>query len=311
MQSIDGVSRHDSKRDSKRSIMSVDQGTQTANFDAPGEEPLEEGEVSKGSASPAKKATEDLAWISDEEGGDQRFEEEPEVYVEECAPTVQIVAQSVPAQRIASPRVTRAKLVTIPKRVPPALPPRSPYRMRVERAITEEMERDAGEEEDYAPSSHYSSPARSFFEREEPAEPNPWEEVDLRAGSPRPETSASKTTSGSEDDAKEDAGSPETEYSAVSHPAVDADPEREGLREKHEEEGVDHPPHMPYDPVHNAPPPTLQTSPPTIPPLLPPRSIPVEPEIFHSVPTTPIEVEAPPQAIKNLEARLEEGLGIS
>jgi len=335
MQSIDSVSRHDSKRDSKRSTMSVDQGTQTA--DLPGVETIEEVEMPKGSASPAKKATEDLAWISDDEG-EERFEEEPEVYVEERAPTVQIVAQSIPAQSAVSPRATRAKLVTIPKRIPPTLPPRSPYRMKVDRAIHEEMGNDERDEEDYQPSSHYSSPTKSTFEPDEPASPNPWEEVDLTAPvSPQTETSATHPRSFSTDDGKESGGSPQTEYSAVLLPtAVDDGKWEEGLPDdvhgKHveEEQHNQHekqrpelpprqrpelPPRMPHDPNPDVPAPepedpatvTNDIHPPTDNPLSDSEK-PVEAEIFHSVPSTPIEM--PPQAMKDLEARFDTPVGL-
>ena len=324
MQSIDSVSRHDSKRDSKRSTISVDQGTQTA--DLPGVETVEEAEIPGGSESPVKKATEDLAWISDEEAR-ERFEEEPEVYVEERAPTVQILAQSVPAQSIASPRVTRAKLVTIPKRIPPALPPRSPYRMKVDRAIHEEMDKDDGpdEEADYQPSSHYSSPTRSTFDNEV-APPNPWEDVDLRApGSPQTETSATNPRSLSTDDGKESGGSPHTEYSAVLQPTIIDDDTRE--KEESEpkeathgqEEQYVHPSGIPLGSIAIEPTSESkdlaiihQASPINTDAPVPDGEKPaVDAEEFHSVPSTPIE--APSQATKEIEARIETpvGLGIS
>ncbi|MCJ1244704.1 hypothetical protein MMC30_001903 [Trapelia coarctata] len=335
MQSIDSVSRQDSKRDSKRSTMSVDQGTQTA--DLPGVETIEEVEVPKDASGPAKKATEDLAWIGDEEG-EERFGEEPEFYVEERAPTVQIVAQSVPAQSVKSPRATRAKLVTIPKRIPPALPPRSPYRARVDRAINEEMVKDEHDEE-YQPSSHYSSPTKSTFEPEEPASPNPWEEVDLMApASPQTETSATHPRSLLTDDGKESGGSPQTEYSAVCH-SVGGD-DGKGCKEhagdlevKHEEEvqtenhhetqrpelpprqRPELPPRIPQDPLPDLPAPEHKDSTPapqeahtTIENPLPDNEKQVDAEIFHSVPSTPIEM--PPQAMKDVEAHFAAPVGL-
>jgi len=185
MQSIDSVSRHNSYRDSKQSTMSIDQGTQTPDFGSPIIE--ETPESSQGSVSPAKKTTEDLAWISDSEGGDHEdgdhLEEEPDAVIEQASPAVQVLSQS-----IASPILSRAKLVTIPRRIPPALPPRNPHRTKVERVISEEPEKNDDEEgTEYDHSSRYSSPTRSAFDRDgsvysndETMSPNPWEEVALK-----------------------------------------------------------------------------------------------------------------------------------
>ena len=100
--------RRNSKRDSGQvSIASAhtDRGTQTIDFDAPR---ATESPRDSGSHSPAKKTSENLA--EEVEDGDSPNEiEEPE---EPQEATV----------------ISRAKLVTIPKRIPPALPPRSPYR---------------------------------------------------------------------------------------------------------------------------------------------------------------------------------------
>ena len=168
MQSIDSVSRQSSHRHSHRSTQSVDQGTQTADL---GIQTIDE--IPQGSNSPAKKTTEDLAWISDDE---DHIEEEPETYIEEAAPTVHIIAHSMP-----SPTVTRVKLVTIQKRIPPALPPRNPYRQRVSKTTTEQptSEPQQDESSEYDHSSHYSSPTRNEFDHDSITSPNPWEEVSL------------------------------------------------------------------------------------------------------------------------------------
>ncbi|KAL2055598.1 hypothetical protein ABVK25_003840 [Lepraria finkii] len=101
-------SRRHSKRDSGRlsianSTASTDRGTQTADaLDSPRfiEPPKEER-----NHSPVKKTTENLAEEVDdgESGHDQKKHED-------------------------RPVISKAKLVTIPKRSPPALPPRNPYR---------------------------------------------------------------------------------------------------------------------------------------------------------------------------------------
>ena len=169
MQSIDSVSRQSSHRHSHRSTKSVDQGTQTADLDI---QTIDE--VPQGSSSPAKKTTEDLAWLSDDD--EDHVEEEPETYIEEAAPTVQIIAHSMP-----SPTVTRAKLVTISKRIPPALPPRNPYRNRVSKTTNEERTNELQQDEssEYEHSSRYSSPTRNGFDHDSITSQNPWEEVSL------------------------------------------------------------------------------------------------------------------------------------
>ena len=100
--------RRNSKRDSGQvSIASThtDRGTQTVNFDAPR---TTESPRGTGSHSPVKKTSENLA----EEVEDGDSPNETEEHEEPQEATV----------------ISRAKLVTIPKRIPPALPPRSPYR---------------------------------------------------------------------------------------------------------------------------------------------------------------------------------------
>ncbi|MCJ1286490.1 hypothetical protein MMC26_005836 [Xylographa opegraphella] len=214
MQSIDSVSFRNSRRDSRRSMKSVDHGTQTADL---GFQTIEE---TTRETSPAKKATEDLAWINDEDGErhleeepledqspsheemeDEEDDEEPEAIIEEAAPTVQFVAHAA-----ASPIVSKAKLVNIHKRVPPALPPRSPYRRRVPKAVTGEPEPELAPEEgsDHERSSHNSSPTKSTFDRTSIDSRNPLSEVTSIPDreSPRSEMHAvlqTKTFAGSED----------------------------------------------------------------------------------------------------------------
>lgn len=100
-----------SKRDSGRlsitnSIASTDRGTQTADFDSPG---LSDSPKEERNHSPIKKTTENLAdEIDDGDSGHDHSN------------PVEILQEK--------PVISKAKLVTIPKRIPPALPPRNPYR---------------------------------------------------------------------------------------------------------------------------------------------------------------------------------------
>ena len=100
-----------SKRDSGRlsitnSIASTDRGTQTADFDSP---VLTDSPKGERNHSPIKKTSENLAnEIDDDESGHDHSN------------PVEIMQEK--------PVISKAKLVTIPKRIPPALPPRNPYR---------------------------------------------------------------------------------------------------------------------------------------------------------------------------------------
>ncbi|KAL9008693.1 MAG: hypothetical protein Q9173_006206 [Seirophora scorigena] len=112
--SLDSTSRRNSKRDSARSISSTDRGTQTyttatsTTVDAPlSHSPLEE-------TSERQEAEEDEAATNGLGITDT---------AQNQAPSMPVMEQAAP-----QPVITRARLVTIPKRVPPALPPRSPYR---------------------------------------------------------------------------------------------------------------------------------------------------------------------------------------
>ena len=187
MHSIDIISFRNSRRDSRRSVKSVDHGTQTADLDIPTIEELPR------ETSPAKKATEDLAWINDDDA-DGHFEEEPfeqdlhsheqveeeedeeesDVIIEEASPAVQFVAHAA-----TSPIASRAKLVNIHKRIAPALPPRSPYRRRIPKVVSEEPQPDLVPDEgsEHEHSSCYSSPTKSTFDRNSLDSPNPWSEV--------------------------------------------------------------------------------------------------------------------------------------
>lgn len=110
--SLDSTSRRNSKRDSTRSIASIDRGTQTSTIsgstkvDSPiSQSPLEEE--------------------------NEKPEEEERTHTDGLgiSNVAQTIPQSMPIMEQAAPQpvISRARLVTIPKRVPPALPPRSPY----------------------------------------------------------------------------------------------------------------------------------------------------------------------------------------
>ncbi|KAL6718648.1 hypothetical protein ACLMJK_002882 [Lecanora helva] len=111
-----------SKRDSGRlSIASThtDRGTQTTEgLDSPRivESPQETREP--GNHSPIKKTTENLEEVDGEAASTDR-----EVHEETSHET---------------PVISKAKLVTIPKRIPPALPPRSPYRNSAQKPAEDE-----------------------------------------------------------------------------------------------------------------------------------------------------------------------------
>ena len=132
------------------------------------------------SLSPMKKTSEDLATIEDEDEVDQvedEYEEESEVIIEEPLSVVHIVAHtpgSPTKSSAASPIVSRAKLVTIPKRTPPALPMRSPYRRNAPKVSTPDTASETAsmesQDQDIS-SSRSSSPMKSSF-----CGGNPWME---------------------------------------------------------------------------------------------------------------------------------------
>ncbi|KAI4246150.1 MAG: hypothetical protein L6R40_002102 [Gallowayella cf. fulva] len=110
--SMDNNTRRNSKRDSVRSISSTDRGTQTAEFGT-----LTSIESPR-SHSVLQKTSE------------ERVEEEAATNGLGISniPSSQPQAASIMEQAPPQPVISRARLVKIPKRAPPALPPRSPYR---------------------------------------------------------------------------------------------------------------------------------------------------------------------------------------
>lgn len=113
--SLDGAHKDDSKRSSKQSIASIDRGTQTDLF---GTASPEEIVRDTGHYSPLMKTSENLAAGTDSEGSEH----------DRTANGESIAAIHETDEAVPQPVVSRARLVTIPKRIPPALPPRSPYR---------------------------------------------------------------------------------------------------------------------------------------------------------------------------------------
>ncbi|KAL8900091.1 MAG: hypothetical protein Q9207_005859 [Kuettlingeria erythrocarpa] len=109
--SLDSTSRRNSKRDSSRSIASIDRGTQT-HTTAPSiavDSPLSHSPLEETSEKQEEEAHTNGLGISNE----AQPQSQPSPIMEQAAP---------------QPVITRARLVNIPKRIPPALPPRSPYR---------------------------------------------------------------------------------------------------------------------------------------------------------------------------------------
>ena len=179
--SIDGISRRSSRRESKFSVISLDRATQTADLPPPIDEVLQNSGVDL-----VKRQTEELPTL-DEDGDDEMEQEtrvgvdeveeveEPDVIIEEASAAVHIASQTP-----TSPIVSRARLVTIPKRIPPALPPRSPYRKASSKAMTPELVSDSASIEtasDHDMSSRHSSPLRNEFFAEYAGDGgNPWDE---------------------------------------------------------------------------------------------------------------------------------------
>ncbi|MCJ1340009.1 hypothetical protein MMC09_005303 [Bachmanniomyces sp. S44760] len=136
--SVDGVSRSNSRRDSKMSVASVDHGTQTPDIVADTIEEVPRSASAKShSQSPLTKTSENLDGVLDGEEESQEDhehdhdhvhvgdEEAVDVHKAESADVKGVIT----AQATSSPIVARgARMVTIPKRIPPALPPRNPFR---------------------------------------------------------------------------------------------------------------------------------------------------------------------------------------
>ena len=201
-QSLDAAalrdSRRDSKRDSKRSFTSTDHGTQTASLPTPPPieeradlcrspppieeepsqlEPSEEEQLSKDAIQEVDgEDDEPIDKGDDDEEFDELEVDVQEIVVEQAMPSVQILtrAQSAPIE-------TKARLVNISKRGPPALPSppalpvKSPLRQRTFQTIQPiiESEFSAEDLEDDTSSTYSSSPAGGSFDNNEDLS-NPW-----------------------------------------------------------------------------------------------------------------------------------------
>lgn len=116
-----GSIRRDSKRSSKQSISSIDRGTQTEPLGpAWFEDALRDGNR----YSPSKQTTEDPIGETGSE-----LTERNGVARKESIKKIPEVDE--PHEGTGQPVISRARLVTIPRRLPPALPPRNPYRNHV------------------------------------------------------------------------------------------------------------------------------------------------------------------------------------
>ena len=102
--------RRNSKRSSIRSVASIDRGTQTNDLEL---SPTHDKHVDSRNTSPTVYTPEDIKEDIDGEKDQQVPQGD--------------LADAVSAQ-VAAPVITKARLVTIPKRTPPTLPPRNPYR---------------------------------------------------------------------------------------------------------------------------------------------------------------------------------------
>lgn len=104
--------RRNSKRSSIRSVASIDRGTQTNDAEL---SPTHDKHVDSRNTSPTVYTPEDIT--EDIDG-----ERDQQVPQGDLADAVDAVPE------VAAPVITKARLVTIPKRTPPSLPPRNPHR---------------------------------------------------------------------------------------------------------------------------------------------------------------------------------------
>lgn len=109
--SVDSA-RRNSKRSSLRSIGSIDRGTQTTDLEmSPTKDKYSESKTTSPTVHTPADITEDVDGERDQQ----------EVYEDNHD-----IVEAVP--EAAAPVITKARLVTIPKRIPPSLPPRNPHR---------------------------------------------------------------------------------------------------------------------------------------------------------------------------------------
>ena len=190
-QSIDAAALRDARRDSKRSIASTDHGTQTASLPSP--PPTDELRNFCASPPPIEEESAELEITEEQQVYDiatqasiediEELEEveiddeievpddDHEIVVEQAMPSLQILTRAQ-----ASPVVTKPKLVTIPRRGPPALPKKSPLRQRKLQSVKPVVESDLTEEDlrDDSSSTYSSSPDKDSFDHDEEMMLNPW-----------------------------------------------------------------------------------------------------------------------------------------
>ena len=104
--------RRNSKRSSIRSVASIDRGTQTNDVEL---SPTHDRHVDSRNTSPTLYTPEDITEDIDGERDQQ-------------VPQGDLADAVDAAPEVAAPVITKARLVTIPKRTPPSLPPRNPHR---------------------------------------------------------------------------------------------------------------------------------------------------------------------------------------
>ncbi|KAA6411514.1 MAG: hypothetical protein FRX48_04794 [Lasallia pustulata] len=184
--STESTTKSESRRDSKMSVASVDRGTQTGDM---GTQTIPEGELhNPGDQSPVKKTSQNLTEEPDEDDlGLERFHSESGTQGSEI--------HEIHASE--SPVVSRARLVTIPKRIPPPLPPRSPYRTSVPTTTHADPLPEANEnKEDQRPQE------RSTGTQALSADPDGFDDVSISASeSPRRDTIALHDHDAAENDA--------------------------------------------------------------------------------------------------------------
>jgi hypothetical protein len=197
LQSIDRfypTARGDGRRDSRRSVMS-DHGTQTPSpidghpralspkptaverpwiISEDGEDHVEQAD---GGAEPAMhpmvdggmqtaavaEPVEPSRCTADDD------HDEPEAIIGQGEP-VQVFGRTAAMRHMGS----RVKLVTIPKRLPPALPARSPFRSRATVSVGSERAASSPDPAYDSSSQYTTSPTRSAFDKSSVDSPNPW-----------------------------------------------------------------------------------------------------------------------------------------
>ena len=193
LQSCDGTPKRASRRESRRSLVSVDQGTQTA--DLPGS-PMSEASPrrsrdSNACGAEARITTPEPIYHSpafDHDRPEERRRSvsgahlvaspetaEPREGFPQEAPSSSLetdVPIAVVAEAVQPPIVAKAKLITIRPRAAPVLPSRNPMRAVRLRALQADISED-GKSDGDSSSTYSVSPTRSGFDEDSP---KPWSE---------------------------------------------------------------------------------------------------------------------------------------